>query len=64
MPGHTPWREIRAERPPNPATTEAQGKLGIKLALLREQSGLTKAELAERLGMTQPSISHSRTPMS
>lgn len=57
MPGHTPWREIHAERTPNLATTEAQRKLGIKLAMLREQSGLTQTELAERLGSTQPSIS-------
>jgi transcriptional regulator with XRE-family HTH domain len=56
MSGHTPWSEIRAQRPPDPAAAERE-KLKIKLALLREQHGLTQTDLAERLDMTQPSIS-------
>ena len=56
MAGHTPWSEIRARRPPNPKAAERE-KLKIKLALLREQYGLTQTEVAERLAMTQPSVS-------
>ncbi len=56
MSGHTPWREIRERRPPDPAAAERE-KLKIKLALLREQHGMTQTDLAERLDMTQPSVS-------
>ena len=56
MAGHTPWREIRWQMNLDEAAVERE-KLKIKLALLREQHGLTQTELAERLGMTQPSIS-------
>lgn len=56
MPSTTPWSEIRAKRPPDPAAAERE-KLKIKLALLREQFGLTQTEVAERLGTSQPNIS-------
>lgn len=56
MPGHTPWREVRTQRPPNPAVEELE-RLKIRLAILREQLGLTQMEIAERLGTTQSSIS-------
>lgn len=56
MAGHTPWREIRRQMNLNEVEVERE-KLKIKLALLREQHGLTQTDLAERLGMTQPSVS-------
>ncbi len=56
MPKPTPWREVRARRPLDAAALERE-KLRIELALLREQSGITQADLADRLGTTQPNVS-------
>jgi transcriptional regulator with XRE-family HTH domain len=56
MPKTTPWREVRARRQSDEAAVERE-KLRIKLALLREQSGVTQTDLADRLGTTQPNVS-------
>ncbi len=56
MSGHTPWSEIRARRPLNPATVERE-KIKLRLALLREHAGVTQTDLAERLGTSQPNVS-------
>ncbi|MGH2862975.1 MAG: helix-turn-helix domain-containing protein [Solirubrobacteraceae bacterium] len=56
MSGHTPWREIRARRPLNPAALERE-QLKLRLALLREHAGINHTDLAERLGTSQPNAS-------
>ncbi|MGH2872412.1 MAG: helix-turn-helix domain-containing protein [Solirubrobacteraceae bacterium] len=56
MSGQTPWKEIGGRLPLNPAAVERE-KLKLRLALLREHAGVTQADLAERLGTTQPNVS-------
>lgn len=56
MSGHTPWREVR-ERLDLDERAVAAEKLKIRLAILREASGMNQAELADALGMSQSNIS-------
>lgn len=56
MPNTTNWREIRRRRPPNEAAVELE-KLRLRLAMLREQVGVSQAELAEALGTSQSNVS-------
>jgi transcriptional regulator with XRE-family HTH domain len=62
MAGHTPWREILAQRysPEEIKGMEAWAErmsAGIYLDALRRARGFTQEDLAERLGTGQPSIS-------
>lgn len=57
------WREVRAKRPPREdrvaehrATMDAQAR-AYRLREVREEQGLTQVELAERMHLTQPSVS-------
>jgi len=57
------WREVRAVRPPREkqvtahrARMDAEGR-AFRLREVREEQGLTQAELADRMHVTQPTIS-------
>jgi predicted transcriptional regulator len=57
------WREIRAQRPPDEAQV-AEHRLQMdaevrayQLREVREHQGVTQVELAERMHVTQPSVS-------
>jgi transcriptional regulator with XRE-family HTH domain len=56
MPNTTNWREIRKRRPPN-ETAVALEKLQLRLAMLREQVGVSQVDVAEALGTSQSNIS-------
>lgn len=61
MAGHHPWSKLRDKMTPQQrAHSEArlkEMKIGLLIAELREQSGMTQQEIADKLGITQPSIS-------
>lgn len=57
------WREVRAARPPNEdlvaahrARMEAEVR-AYRLREVREEQGLTQVELAQRMHVTQPTVS-------
>src|SRR5579872_1130770 len=60
MSGHRPWREIRGEWSPEREERVAQRAAALRtayrLAALREERGLTQAEVARRMGTVQPHI--------
>ena len=57
------WQEIRAERPPREDRVEAHRARmdaevrAYRLREVREGQGVTQVELAERMHVTQPSVS-------
>lgn len=59
----TPWSEVRAKRPVNErAVAEETTRLeaaehAYRLREIREEQGVTQKELAERMSLTQPTIS-------
>ena len=62
-PGAKNWREVRAARPPREnlvaehrARFEAEVR-AYRLREVREEQGLTQVELAERMQVTQPTVS-------
>ena len=61
MAGHKPWSTIQKKMSPErqKANAEAarQMEAGMVLAELRKHSGMTQAQLAEILGISQPSLS-------
>jgi DNA-binding XRE family transcriptional regulator len=60
MSGHTPWSEISRKRQGNPSLQRGfrtAATASMWLAALRRHAGLTRAELAERLGVTQGWVS-------
>ena len=61
MAGHKPWSTLIDKMSPErqAAYEEAakQQRLGRLVAQMRKHSGLTQAELAQRLGITQPRLS-------
>jgi DNA-binding XRE family transcriptional regulator len=61
MAGHKPWstltNQLSPQRRRRVASRVEQLELGMLLAKLRKQAGLTQQQLAERLGVSQPSIS-------
>ncbi len=61
MAGHYPWKNLRDKMTPEQrARSDArlkEMKIGMLIAELREQSGMTQQEIADKLGITQPSIS-------
>ncbi|NLT30333.1 MAG: XRE family transcriptional regulator, partial [Propionibacterium sp.] len=59
----TPWRDVRAKRPIDEAAVaehltrmEAEER-AYRLREIREEQGVTQKELAERMELTQPTIS-------
>jgi HTH-type transcriptional regulator / antitoxin HipB len=56
------WEQVRRERLAAPAArsgyqrTQRAAELGERIRALREASGISQAELARRIGSTQPSI--------
>ena len=59
----TSWQDVRAKRPVNDAAVaehaarmEAEER-AYRLREIREEQGVTQQELAERLALTQPTIS-------
>lgn len=56
MPHTKSWREIRASRSLDEGAVEME-KLRIRLAMLREEVGVSQAELAAALGTSQSNIS-------
>ena len=60
MSGHMPWSEIRRKRTGNTSLERgfrSAATASVWLAELRRHAGLTQAELAERLGVTQGWVS-------
>lgn len=61
MAGHQPWQNLVDKMSPERrARSDArlkEMKIGMLIAELREQSGMTQQEIADKLGITQPSIS-------
>lgn len=59
----TPWSDVRAKRPVDEyAVTEEIARLeaaerAYRLREIREEQGVTQKELAERMSLTQPTIS-------
>ena len=61
MAGHYPWQNLVDKMTPEQRRrikqkTEAM-KIGMLIADLREQNGMTQQEIADKLGITQPSVS-------
>jgi transcriptional regulator with XRE-family HTH domain len=56
MPNTTSWREIRQRRPPN-ENAVALEKMRLRLAMLREQRGMSQNTVAEILGTSQSNVS-------
>ena len=63
MSKHTSWTEARAKRVPDEATVarlrerfDAEAR-AYRLREVREEQGITQKELAERMSLTQPTIS-------
>lgn len=60
MSGHTPWKEIRRQGSGNTSLQRgfrSAATASVWLSELRRHAGLTQAELAERLGVTQGWVS-------
>lgn len=61
MAGHKPWstltNRLSPERRRRVASRVEQLELGMLLAKLRKEAGLTQKQLAQRLSVSQPSIS-------
>jgi DNA-binding XRE family transcriptional regulator len=59
--GCSPWKKLVDKLPPEQRqrakVKSEQLRLGLLLADLRRQSGLTQSEVADRLGISQPGIS-------
>jgi ribosome-binding protein aMBF1 (putative translation factor) len=61
-PSATSWEEVRQDRLVAPAArsgyqrTKRAAELGEQIRALREAGGISQAELARRIGSTQPSI--------
>lgn len=59
----TSWRDVRAQRPVNEASVaEHVARMGAeerayRLREIREDQGVTQQELAERMQLTQPTVS-------
>lgn len=62
-PKTVPWTDVRAKRPVDIATVTEQvvrmetEERAYRLREIREEQGVTQKELAERLALTQPTIS-------
>ena len=56
MPNTTSWREVRRRRPPNEYTV-AREKMRLRLAMIREQRGMSQDAVAEILGTSQSNVS-------
>jgi DNA-binding XRE family transcriptional regulator len=61
MAGHTPWSKIRDKLPPEQRERVAERvkdiKIGMLIAELREEHGMTQQEVANKLGISQPGVS-------
>jgi predicted XRE-type DNA-binding protein len=61
MAGHTPWSKIRDKMPPEQRERVAERvkdiKIGMLIAELREEHGMTQQEVADKLGISQPGVS-------
>ena len=61
MAGHTPWSKIRDKMPPEQRERVAERvkdiKIGMLIAELREEHGMTQQEVANKLGISQPGVS-------
>ena len=61
MAGHTPWSKIRDKMPPEQRERVAERvknmKIGMLIAELREEHGMTQQEIADQLGISQPGVS-------
>ncbi|MCG8435714.1 MAG: helix-turn-helix domain-containing protein [Gammaproteobacteria bacterium] len=61
MAGHHPWSKLRdkltSEQRERAKKLSEDIELGMLLAEIRKHTGLTQQELADRLGVSQPSIS-------
>lgn len=56
MPKTTSWREIRKRLDVDEQSVSRE-RLRLRLAILREQLGISQVELAEILGTSQPNVS-------
>ncbi len=61
MAGHHPWQNLVDKMTPEQRgrvkqKTEAM-RIGLLIADLREETGMTQQEIADKLGITQPSVS-------
>ena len=61
MAGHTPWANLRDKMTPEQRLRVAERvtdmKIGMLIAELREEQGMTQQEVADKLGISQPGIS-------
>jgi len=61
MAGHTPWSEIEKKMTPDQRKRSDElyekKRIGLLVAEMRKQAGLTQTELADRLGIGQSTIS-------
>ena len=61
MAGHTPWSKIRDKMPSEQRERVAERvtdiKIGMLIAELREEHGMTQQEVANKLGISQPGVS-------
>jgi predicted XRE-type DNA-binding protein len=61
MAGHTPWSKIRDKMPPEQRERVAERvkdiKIGMLIAELREEHGMTQQQVADMLGISQPGVS-------
>ena len=56
MPNTTSWREVRRRRPPNEYAVALE-KIRLRLAMIREQRGMSQDAVAEILGTSQSNVS-------
>jgi transcriptional regulator with XRE-family HTH domain len=56
MPNTTSWREVRRRRPPNEYAVALE-KMRLRLAMIREQRGMSQDAVAEILGTSQSNVS-------
>lgn len=61
MAGHTRWSKVRDKLPPEQRGRIAERvkdmKIGMLIAELREEHGMTQQEVADQLGISQPGVS-------
>ncbi len=61
MAGHTRWSKIREKMTPEQRGRIAERvkdlKIGMLIAELREENGMTQQQVADRLGISQPGVS-------
>ena len=61
MAGHTSWSKIRDKMPSEQRQRVAERvkdiKIGMLIAELREEHGMTQQEVANKLGISQPGVS-------